>query len=67
MNKRIVRFNALMLVLALVMTSLIGCGSKEKPSGDSSGGDVSAGETQESQLGSETAGEDAVELRWETL
>lgn len=67
MKKRMLRLNALMLVLALVMTSLIGCGSKAKPSGGEASEESSAGEIQESQLGADTAGEDAVELSYWTF
>ena len=59
MKKSALRFNALMLILVMGMTSLVGCG----PKATSSSGEA----TKETQLGTTTAGENAVELSYWTF
>lgn len=59
MKKRALRFNALMLIFVMGMTSLVGCGPKATSS--------SGGTTKETQLGTATAGEKAVELSYWTF
>ena len=59
MKKNALKFSVTMLVLAMGMSSLIGCGSKATSS--------SGGTTKETQLGVATAGANAVELSYWTF
>lgn len=63
MKKRILRWSSFILALTLVMTSLIGCGSKSTTDQSKSGTPA----VQEKQLGADTAGENATELSYWTF
>jgi len=63
MKKRILRWSSFILALTLVMTSLIGCGSKSTTDQSKSGTPAVQGK----QLGADTAGENATELSYWTF